>query len=315
MSVEVITGDELRARGATDLPAALALVAGVSVAPGGDGGPAGSVPEIWGLREFDAFLLVVDGVPWGGAFNPALPALDLTDVDRIEVLRGAAPVMYGATSFVGVIHVIHREAGGREPQPASRAEAMAAAAPRPRAPCRRRAVSPVADRRRRTGASRTTAPNSPAASSSPRGSRPRRRQVPLRRRRHHRPSGPGEPAPPRGRGPVAAGAARRQPQPRRAPSTRTASICRPATTGRWEAAPGPPPCPSPTPSATRSAASSRGLGPGHQRPRLRAGPHPDDLYFDSHLVSILPNLQLVAGFDHLYGRAEAEPRPSTTPCR
>src|SRR6185295_448430 len=106
-SVTVISGDELRARGVTDLPGALALVAGVSVAPGGDGGPAGSVPELWGLREFDAFLLVVDGVPWGGAFNPDLPTLDLNGVERIEVLRGAAPVLFGATSFTGVIHVLH----------------------------------------------------------------------------------------------------------------------------------------------------------------------------------------------------------------
>ncbi len=110
-SVTVISGEELAARGVTDLPSALALAAGVSVAPGGDTGPAGSVPEFWGLREFDAFLLVVDGVPWGGAFNPALPSVDMTDVERIEVLRGAAPVMYGATSFVGVIQIIHRAAG------------------------------------------------------------------------------------------------------------------------------------------------------------------------------------------------------------
>src|SRR5438094_3674686 len=110
-SVTVIDGDELRARNARDLESALGLSAGLSIAPGGDGGPAGSVPEMWGLREFDAFLLVVDGVPWGGAFNPDLPSLDLTGVDRIEILRGAAPVMYGATSFVGVIHVIHRVAG------------------------------------------------------------------------------------------------------------------------------------------------------------------------------------------------------------
>jgi iron complex outermembrane recepter protein len=65
------------------------------------------VPEIWGLKEFDAFLLVVDGTPWGGAFNPALASLDLHDVERIEVQRGPAPVLFGATSFVGVIHVIH----------------------------------------------------------------------------------------------------------------------------------------------------------------------------------------------------------------
>jgi iron complex outermembrane receptor protein len=110
-SVTVISGDDIAARGARDLPSALALAAGIAVAPGGENGPAGSVPEIWGLREFDAFLLVVDGVPWGGAFNPALPSLDLNNVDRIEILRGAAPVMYGATSFVGVIQVIHRAAG------------------------------------------------------------------------------------------------------------------------------------------------------------------------------------------------------------
>jgi iron complex outermembrane receptor protein len=107
--IEVITGQELQDRGAKDLTSALNLAAGVVIAPGGDNGPASSVPEFWGLKEFDAFLLVVDGVPWGGAFNPALTTLNLTDLDRIEVLRGAAPVMFGATSFVGVIHVVHRD--------------------------------------------------------------------------------------------------------------------------------------------------------------------------------------------------------------
>src|SRR5262245_31324751 len=115
-SIDVLTGDELRDRGATDLHEALALLAGVDVAPGGDGGPASSVPEFWGLKEFDAFLLVVDGVPWGGAFNPAVPTLDLTDVERIEVQRGPAPVMYGATSFVGVVQVVRRTAGETERQ-------------------------------------------------------------------------------------------------------------------------------------------------------------------------------------------------------
>lgn len=105
-SITVLTARELADLGATDLRGAMALLAGVFIAPGGDGGPAGSVPEFWGLKEFDAFLLVVDGVPWGGAFNPALATLSLEGVERIEVQRGAAPVMYGATSFVGVIHVI-----------------------------------------------------------------------------------------------------------------------------------------------------------------------------------------------------------------
>ena len=107
-SVQIVSGEELERRQARTLSDALALVMGVSVAPGGDAGPASSVPEMMGLREFDAFLLVVDDVPWGGAFNPALATLDMTNIDRIEVLRGSAPVLYGATSFVGVIHVIHR---------------------------------------------------------------------------------------------------------------------------------------------------------------------------------------------------------------
>jgi iron complex outermembrane receptor protein len=106
-SISVYSAKDLAERGATDLRSALALAAGVSIAPGGDSGPASSVPEFWGLKEFDAFLLVLDGVPWGGAFNPALATLSLEGVERIEVQRGAAPVMYGATSFVGVIQVIH----------------------------------------------------------------------------------------------------------------------------------------------------------------------------------------------------------------
>ena len=112
--ITIITGDELRDRGAADLASALSLVGGVSLSQGaGDGGPSGSVPELYGLREADAFLLVVDGIPWGGAFNPSLVTVDLNNVERIEVLRGPAPVMYGATSFVGVIHVIHRAAGAK----------------------------------------------------------------------------------------------------------------------------------------------------------------------------------------------------------
>src|ERR1700720_3158553 len=110
-SLTVIHGEDLRRLGASDLRTALATVAGVDSPPGGDAGPAGSVPSLWGLHEFDAFLLVVDGVPWGGAFNPAVPTLDLNDVERVQIMKGAAPVMFGATSFVGVIHVIRYAAG------------------------------------------------------------------------------------------------------------------------------------------------------------------------------------------------------------
>jgi iron complex outermembrane receptor protein len=109
--ISVVSRGELGARGASDMATALSLVPGAEAPPGGDAGPSSAVPSLWGLHEFDAFLLVVDGVPWGGAFNPAITTLNFAGAERIEVLKGAAPVMYGATSFVGVVHVIHYPAG------------------------------------------------------------------------------------------------------------------------------------------------------------------------------------------------------------
>ncbi|HKD54184.1 MAG TPA: TonB-dependent receptor [Steroidobacteraceae bacterium] len=110
-TISVVPGEELRARDAQDMASALSLVSGVEAPAGGDAGPSSAVPSFWGLHEFDAFLLVMDEVPWGGAFNPAITTLNLNDVERIEVLKGAAPVMYGATSFVGVVQVLHFRAG------------------------------------------------------------------------------------------------------------------------------------------------------------------------------------------------------------
>jgi outer membrane receptor protein involved in Fe transport len=109
--ISVVNGSDLRARDAHDMASALALVPGVEAPAGGDAGPSSAVPSFWGLHEFDAFLLVVDGVPWGGAFNPMITTLDMNDVRRIEVLKGSAPVMFGATSFVGVVQELHYPAG------------------------------------------------------------------------------------------------------------------------------------------------------------------------------------------------------------
>ncbi|MDR3389442.1 MAG: TonB-dependent receptor plug domain-containing protein [Rudaea sp.] len=109
--ISIVDGDELNSRGASNMASALDLVPGVEAPAGGDAGPSSAVPSFWGLHEFDAFLLVVDGVPWGGAFNPMITTFDLNDVQRIEVLKGAAPVMFGATSFVGVVQALHYPAG------------------------------------------------------------------------------------------------------------------------------------------------------------------------------------------------------------
>ncbi|MHB8813516.1 MAG: TonB-dependent receptor [Steroidobacteraceae bacterium] len=111
IDISVVSAKTIGDLDAHDMAGALSLVPGVEAPTGGDAGPSSAVPAFWGLHEFDAFLLVVDGVPWGGAFNPAIPTLDLTDVERIEVMKGSAPVMFGATSFVGVVQVLHYPAG------------------------------------------------------------------------------------------------------------------------------------------------------------------------------------------------------------
>jgi iron complex outermembrane receptor protein len=116
VSMAIVTHDDLIARGANDLRTALALVAGAGVAPGGDAGPAGAVPGLLGTREADDFLLLIDDVPAGGAFTPPFEAISLNNVERIEILRGSAPVYFGTTAFAGTINVIHYKAGSAAPE-------------------------------------------------------------------------------------------------------------------------------------------------------------------------------------------------------
>lgn len=113
-SIGIVTGEDLRDRGAMDLRSAMALLGGVSVAQGGDAGPAGAVPGLLGVREVDDLLLLIDGIPAGGAFVPQFEAISLVNVERIEVLRGATPVYFGSTAFAGTINVIHYAAGKAE---------------------------------------------------------------------------------------------------------------------------------------------------------------------------------------------------------
>ena len=105
-AIAVVCGEDRRNRDACGLRSALALLSRVRVASGGDTGPAGAAPGILGRREADDFLLLVDGVPAGGVFKPKIATPDTHNVERIEVVRGAAPVVCGTTSFAGTIHVI-----------------------------------------------------------------------------------------------------------------------------------------------------------------------------------------------------------------
>jgi outer membrane receptor protein involved in Fe transport len=102
----VVTREEIQRSGARSLPDALRLTAGVWVQETNLGG--GS-PFVRGLTG-NQVLLMVDGVRINDSTtrfgpNQALNSIDPAIVERIEVLRGPASVLYGSDAIGGVIAI------------------------------------------------------------------------------------------------------------------------------------------------------------------------------------------------------------------
>ena len=111
VSATVLSGDSLRARGITHLADALRLVPGVTVASSSSFGSQASLFVRGGQGNYVRVLL--DGVPLnepGGAFD--VGSLTLDNIDRVEVVRGPASVLYGADAVTGVIQLFSRTAAG-----------------------------------------------------------------------------------------------------------------------------------------------------------------------------------------------------------
>ena len=106
--VSVVSGDELRRRGAKTVADALQDVAGLDTGNGSDNGNRLANIGVWGLKEFDALLVTVDGVPAGGPFNPSLAQISVEDIDRIEIVKGPQGTLYGVSAFAGMIQVFTR---------------------------------------------------------------------------------------------------------------------------------------------------------------------------------------------------------------
>ncbi len=114
--VTILNGDELRQRGVGRVLDALSEVPGLVVVQGGSYGSIAST--FFRGAESDHLKVLVDGVEMnqaGGAFD--FSGLLLSDVERIEVVRGSASAFYGSDAMAGVIHIITRR--GRGPLKAS----------------------------------------------------------------------------------------------------------------------------------------------------------------------------------------------------
>lgn len=107
----VLRGEELRARGLVLLLDALRDVPGLVTVQTGSWGAAASLFLRGG--ESDYVKVLVDGVVMnspGGAIN--LAHLTLDNVDRIEITRGSASVLYGADAMTGVVQIFTRAGTG-----------------------------------------------------------------------------------------------------------------------------------------------------------------------------------------------------------
>jgi len=104
----VVTGEELRRRNVHSVAEALQDVVGLDTGVGSDNGVRAPNVGLWGLKEFDALLFMVDGVPIGGPFNPSLVQIPVEDIDRIEIVKGPQGTLYGVSGFAGMVQIFTR---------------------------------------------------------------------------------------------------------------------------------------------------------------------------------------------------------------
>ena len=115
-AIYVVTEDEIRRSGATSIPEALYLVPGIDVAKIDSNKWAVSIRGFNG-RFANKLLVMVDGrsiyTPTSsGVYWENLNYL-MSDIKRIEVIRGPGATLWGTNAVNGVINIITKEATGK----------------------------------------------------------------------------------------------------------------------------------------------------------------------------------------------------------
>jgi vitamin B12 transporter len=115
-AVTVLSGDDLRSRGVTRVTDALREVPGASLVQSGSYGALTSLFLRGGESRYTKVL--IDGVAEndpGGFFD--FSHLTTDNIDRIEIVRGPASVLYGADAASGIVQIFTRRASN-EPRAA-----------------------------------------------------------------------------------------------------------------------------------------------------------------------------------------------------
>jgi iron complex outermembrane receptor protein len=107
IAIQAITGESLERQGIRSATDAVLQVPGVSLQ---SSTPTQAIFQMRGMPQ-DAAVdgsvsVYIDDVPFGFPRDPFVPNVDTLDLERIEVLRGPQPSLYGLGSMGGTIRVI-----------------------------------------------------------------------------------------------------------------------------------------------------------------------------------------------------------------
>ncbi len=112
-STEVLTYEEIKNSGATNVMEALSKVNGIEVKSFFPGGSAMTtmIPEI-NIRGFgNGTLVMINGNPINLNQKYVLDAIPTESIDRIEIVKGGGSVMYGSEAMGGVVNIITKKTG------------------------------------------------------------------------------------------------------------------------------------------------------------------------------------------------------------
>jgi outer membrane cobalamin receptor len=106
-NISVVTRQDIAKSGATTVADLLDFVTSVDVGRSGSLGSSSFV-RMRGVPSANQVQVLVDDQPIGGSSiqNINLTLLPVDNIDRIEIVRGGASVLYGANSVGGIVHII-----------------------------------------------------------------------------------------------------------------------------------------------------------------------------------------------------------------
>ncbi|MDL2260226.1 TonB-dependent receptor [Deltaproteobacteria bacterium OttesenSCG-928-K17] len=112
MSVGVVSGEDLKREPAANVADALSGMPGVSIADGGM--PGGKRVMIRGESPMRS-LILIDGVKISEqkSMSGSAIMIDASQIERIEVVKGPASVLYGSEAIGGVVNIITKKGGDK----------------------------------------------------------------------------------------------------------------------------------------------------------------------------------------------------------